>query len=248
MSMDSCGREGFEIKVDCRKFVKEEYTGTFGDDHLEGRAPVQGRRRGEKRLSKSYYFKKRISLYKTEICKSFEQSRICKYGSKCQFAHSADELREVERHPRYKTEPCRTYVERGECPYGKRCCFIHMESERVIRSAPSEMVEWDRPEDLEVEIQEIEMSGEKGVQCEEARITDEEYRALAMLKRYRAQSEKKRQWRSRIDMGSGIISIAQSHSNLWVDQERRLVFVGAGEEIRQVVGLGRAPGNVYLRG
>ncbi|KAJ3371298.1 hypothetical protein HDU91_005432 [Kappamyces sp. JEL0680] len=65
------------------------------------------------------------SLYKTELCRSTEETGECPYGPKCQFAHSLAELRVLERHPRYKTEMCKTFWEHGTCPYGRRCCFIH---------------------------------------------------------------------------------------------------------------------------
>lgn len=74
-------------------------------------------------------YDKRIVLYKTEMCRTFEDTGICRYGTKCQFAHDRSELRQVARHPRYKTEICKTYWQLGTCPYGKRCCFIHSESE-----------------------------------------------------------------------------------------------------------------------
>lgn len=74
-------------------------------------------------------YDKRIVLYKTEMCRTFEETGICRYGTKCQFAHDRNELRQVARHPRYKTEICKTYWQLGTCPYGKRCCFIHSESE-----------------------------------------------------------------------------------------------------------------------
>ena len=70
---------------------------------------------------------KKISLYKTELCRTFEETGYCRYGLKCQFAHDANELRSVSRHPRYKTEICKTFWEMGNCPYGKRCCFVHTE-------------------------------------------------------------------------------------------------------------------------
>eukprot|EP00842_Homolaphlyctis_polyrhiza_P003992 jgi/Hompol1/4594/HPOL_001792-RA len=70
---------------------------------------------------------KNPSLYKTELCRSWEETGTCRYGNKCQFAHSQAELRVVERHPKYKTEMCKTFWEKGSCPYGKRCCFIHMD-------------------------------------------------------------------------------------------------------------------------
>ncbi|XP_062872950.1 mRNA decay activator protein ZFP36L1 [Trichomycterus rosablanca] len=65
------------------------------------------------------------SRYKTELCRTFSERGVCKYGSKCQFAHGVDELRGINRHPKYKTEPCRTFHSIGFCPYGIRCHFVH---------------------------------------------------------------------------------------------------------------------------
>ncbi|XP_057871840.1 zinc finger protein zfs1 [Cryptomeria japonica] len=65
------------------------------------------------------------SLYKTEICRSWEEYGTCRYGLKCQFAHGKDELRTAIRHPKYKTEICRAFTATGTCPYGARCRFIH---------------------------------------------------------------------------------------------------------------------------
>ncbi|KAG6910584.1 hypothetical protein DXG01_009535 [Tephrocybe rancida] len=70
---------------------------------------------------------RKLGLYKTELCRSWEEKGTCRYGTKCQFAHGDDELRKVARHPKYKTEICRTFWVSGTCPYGKRCCFIHTE-------------------------------------------------------------------------------------------------------------------------
>ncbi|KAG8933628.1 hypothetical protein FRC00_013031 [Tulasnella sp. 408] len=70
---------------------------------------------------------RKLGLYKTELCRSWEEKGTCKYGEKCQFAHGEAEQRRVERHPKYKTEICRTFWVSGSCPYGKRCCFIHTE-------------------------------------------------------------------------------------------------------------------------
>lgn len=70
---------------------------------------------------------RKLGLYKTELCRSWEEKGTCRYGAKCQFAHGEDELRNVPRHPKYKTEICRTFWVSGACPYGKRCCFIHTE-------------------------------------------------------------------------------------------------------------------------
>lgn len=65
------------------------------------------------------------SLYKTELCRSYEETGCCRYGAKCQFAHGQEELRAVFRHPRFKTQNCRTFTSTGTCPYGSRCRFIH---------------------------------------------------------------------------------------------------------------------------
>jgi len=67
------------------------------------------------------------NLYKTELCRSFMITGICRYGHKCQFAHGEHELRPVMRHPKYKTETCKTFATTGHCPYGNRCRFIHPE-------------------------------------------------------------------------------------------------------------------------
>ncbi|CAG7846772.1 SubName: Full=Uncharacterized protein {ECO:0000313/EMBL:CCA74111.1} [Serendipita indica DSM 11827] len=68
---------------------------------------------------------RKIGLYKTEICRNWEEKQSCRYGVKCQFAHGPSDIRTVPRHPKYKTEICRTFWVTGNCPYGKRCCFIH---------------------------------------------------------------------------------------------------------------------------
>ncbi|KAH8551505.1 hypothetical protein BGW37DRAFT_493919 [Umbelopsis sp. PMI_123] len=68
---------------------------------------------------------KSVELYKTEWCRNWQELGVCRYDKKCRYAHSASELRKIERHPRYKTQICRTYHEKGTCPYGVRCTFIH---------------------------------------------------------------------------------------------------------------------------
>jgi len=77
------------------------------------------------------------NLYKTELCRSFEETGICRYGNKCQFAHGASELRPVMRHPKYKTEVCKTFHTIGTCPYGKRCRFIHIAPGMPLPSSSS---------------------------------------------------------------------------------------------------------------
>lgn len=79
--------------------------------------------------------------YKTELCRGFQETGSCKYGSKCQFAHGEAELRGLYRHPKYKTEPCRTFYNFGYCPYGSRCHFIH---EEKISGAPLPSAKFQR--------------------------------------------------------------------------------------------------------
>jgi len=87
-----------------------------------------------------------LNLYKTEPCRSFEETGCCRYGMKCQFAHGKDELRPVARHPKYKTEVCKTFHTIGTCPYGKRCRFIHIEAPTLTPcSAPAKPLPKSEP-------------------------------------------------------------------------------------------------------
>ncbi|KAJ3281951.1 hypothetical protein HK104_011176 [Borealophlyctis nickersoniae] len=92
---------------------------------------------------------KKLSLYKTELCRSWEETGYCRYGTKCQFAHSEVELRPVDRHPKYKTEMCKTFWEKGTCPYGKRCCFIHTERdvEKKMSDIEKKLIVLKKPEE-----------------------------------------------------------------------------------------------------
>lgn len=75
---------------------------------------------------------KKKCLYKTEMCRQFEENGFCKYQNRCQFAHSEEEMRCINRHPRYKTEICKSFWDNGQCAYGKRCCFIHGEVDFLL--------------------------------------------------------------------------------------------------------------------
>lgn len=77
-------------------------------------------------------------LYKTELCRSFEETGKCRYATKCQFAHGRAELRPVLRHPKYKTEICKTFQSTGSCPYSTRCRFIHLVPEETAKTEPAE--------------------------------------------------------------------------------------------------------------
>lgn len=75
-------------------------------------------------------------LYKTEVCRSWQDYQMCPYGAKCQFAHGDAELRQVERHRKYKTKKCKKFHSEGVCPFGSRCIFIHEEDERELPNSP----------------------------------------------------------------------------------------------------------------
>eukprot|EP01111_Echinosteliopsis_oligospora_P002517 TRINITY_DN1377_c0_g1_i1.p2 TRINITY_DN1377_c0_g1~~TRINITY_DN1377_c0_g1_i1.p2 ORF type:complete len:272 (-),score=76.86 TRINITY_DN1377_c0_g1_i1:1329-2144(-) len=78
--------------------------------------------------------------YKTELCKSFTETGVCRYGVKCQFAHGKEEVRPILRHPKYKTEICKTFHNTGTCPYGMRCRFIHTRSKEDVASYGASMM------------------------------------------------------------------------------------------------------------
>lgn len=46
---------------------------------------------------------RKLGLYKTELCRSWEEKGTCRYGPKCQFAHGEDEIKKVARHPKVRT-------------------------------------------------------------------------------------------------------------------------------------------------
>nr|CCA16521.1 conserved hypothetical protein [Albugo laibachii Nc14] len=89
----------------------------------------------------------RHDLYKTELCKHFMETSICRYGPKCQFAHGMHELRGVVRHPKYKTTRCKTFLTTGKCTYGSRCRFIHeRDPEDFANEAEMEKTIWMKSE------------------------------------------------------------------------------------------------------
>jgi len=69
------------------------------------------------------------SKFKTEMCHYLSEQGRCPFGEHCTYAHSRDELRFIERHPKHKTLPCRDFSTEGFCPFGERCSFIHHKSD-----------------------------------------------------------------------------------------------------------------------
>ncbi|KAG0643712.1 hypothetical protein HOY80DRAFT_1019989 [Tuber brumale] len=68
--------------------------------------------------------KKTNALYKTEMCRNWNEVGDCRYGRSCQFAHGQKELRVVARHGQWKTKTCMAWLH-GGCTYGSRCCYAH---------------------------------------------------------------------------------------------------------------------------
>lgn len=132
--------KGGDMNIEIENEIKENEEGCFymNSDERSGFDDPENKKM-------NYYAKKRISLYKTEMCRSFEETGTCKYGERCQFAHARNEIRCIERHPRYKTETCRTFWEEGTCPYGKRCCFIHLEQDSKNRADDDSFKEIPEP-------------------------------------------------------------------------------------------------------
>jgi hypothetical protein len=62
--------------------------------------------------------------YKTELCKSWENTGKCRYGHKCQYAHGKKEIRGKKNPKSYKTVLCKNFLN-GKCNYGDRCKFAH---------------------------------------------------------------------------------------------------------------------------
>jgi len=82
---------------------------------------------GEKRLEDQKF---KTELYKTEICRSYAEFGLCRYGKSCRFAHGRGELRvKPKPHWKYKTAMCKKFLA-GYCPYGSRCNFVHMPHEQ----------------------------------------------------------------------------------------------------------------------
>ncbi|KAG7976333.1 hypothetical protein I3843_06G144000 [Carya illinoinensis] len=65
------------------------------------------------------------SLYKTEICRSWEDSGSCRYGSKCQFAHGKEELRPTRFPAKNKSEMYKSSSGTGSGTYGAKSRYVH---------------------------------------------------------------------------------------------------------------------------
>lgn len=68
----------------------------LGVDHAANAVPTSPQQNGGGPSANN----RKLGLYKTELCRSWEEKGSCRYGAKCQFAHGEDELRNVARHPK----------------------------------------------------------------------------------------------------------------------------------------------------
>jgi len=67
-------------------------------------------------------------LWKTKMCMSGLE---CKFGDRCWFAHTDEELRNPSTilPKNWKTAMCRSTLETGECKFGENCWFAHNDEE-----------------------------------------------------------------------------------------------------------------------
>ncbi|KAI5171612.1 butyrate response factor [Nematocida sp. LUAm3] len=212
--------------------------------------------RKEKKRAKKSLSKKKISLYKTEICKSFESSNYCSYGDRCQFAHSFNELRDVERHPRYKTELCKTYTTQGNCSYGKRCCFIHAGPEDAkdadLQDARNLPGDWKAPgidfldDDIEMSMISVDSSEIKGQET----LTPEETEKLLLLSKYKQKapifSGKPRKTSLFANSSGTFLGTKNSSSSFWAMPHQCFIFVDSLCTVSGLRALGKAPGSFFL--
>jgi hypothetical protein len=118
-------------------------------------------------------------LYKTELCRSFEETGQCRYVDKCQFAHGLHELRMLPRHPKYKTEICKTFHTIGTCPYGTRCRFIHkLLGEEGEGTENGHMVENEENQLISLLLESQEYDHLEKVGCEELQLLEKSYELL----------------------------------------------------------------------
>ncbi|PAV81904.1 hypothetical protein WR25_17318 [Diploscapter pachys] len=67
-------------------------------------------------------------VYKTELCRDYQQQGRCPRGLTCRFAHSPEELRtrtEIAHNKKWKTVNCNNFSQTGFCRLGNECGFIH---------------------------------------------------------------------------------------------------------------------------
>lgn len=70
------------------------------------------------------------------MCRKFQDTGYCPYGSKCNFAHGSHQMRKldapsykVQKTPsvsdKFKQQPCLVFHNGGVCHLGSKCSYIH---------------------------------------------------------------------------------------------------------------------------
>lgn len=83
--------------------------------------------------------------YKTELCKNLKETGVCKFGSKCKFAHKEEEIRhKTHINLHYRSKRCSQFFEHGYCPYGSRCQYLHTEDSytEIFNSYCEKLLVW----------------------------------------------------------------------------------------------------------
>ncbi|XP_030075953.1 mRNA decay activator protein ZFP36L1-like [Microcaecilia unicolor] len=65
------------------------------------------------------------SCYKTELCRSFQESDACNFATHCQFACGLQEQRNVNHQAKYQKMPFYGFQTPSYCPYGAHGHFFH---------------------------------------------------------------------------------------------------------------------------
>jgi len=149
-----------EVEAVVQAFQKLDFVNTDAKDAWAPQLPVEtgkSEQKKKKKQQEKIQIEEELAkqnLYKTELCRSWIETGICRYGHKCQFAHGEHELRPVLRHPKYKTEICKTFSLTGHCPYGNRCRFVHMmpggKTAEIEKPGESTVVEGNKPATIKV--------------------------------------------------------------------------------------------------
>lgn len=82
--------------------LQAQFTGSYGTlpNQTIGITNTGGSNTGSQTGGGPSANNRKLGLYKTELCRSWEEKGSCRYGAKCQFAHGEGELRTVARHPK----------------------------------------------------------------------------------------------------------------------------------------------------
>jgi len=74
--------------------------------------------------------------YKTELCKTYEETGFCPYVNKCRFAHGKNELFDKSLNVNnYKIKKCKAFYCEAFCIYGSRCLFKHSDDMEYIEKS-----------------------------------------------------------------------------------------------------------------